>query len=271
VDAILNICRAERIGLVIPTIDDELAVFAGAARQFRANGIHVAVSPQAAIETCNDKWLTWQHLSAKGLPVAPTFLPAEIPAGHAFPLFIKPRTGRGGVGAFAVRNPKELEFFLGYVPDPVVQPFLHGYEFTVDVLSDFDGRVVASVPRERVVIRSGVVDRGRTVRDASLVELGRSVALALGAVGPINVQCRVVDGQPMIFEINPRFSGGIPLTIAAGADFPRALVQMARGRASELTFGDFEDKLWMTSYETSVFVAESSIGFSPKVKIREVA
>jgi carbamoyl-phosphate synthase large subunit len=116
-----------------------------------------------------------------------------------------------------------------------------------------------------------VVDRGRTVRDTSLVELGRSVALALGAVGPINVQCRVVDGRPMIFEINPRFSGGIPLTIAAGADFPRALVLMARGRAPELTFGEFEDKLWMTSYETSVFVAESSIGFSPKVQIREVA
>jgi carbamoyl-phosphate synthase large subunit len=270
-DAVLAICRSEHIGLVVPTIDDELAVFAGAAERFRAQGIRVAVSPVSAIETCNDKHLTWQRLSAKGLPVAPTYLPADIPSDAAFPLFIKPRTGRGGVGAFPVRNRKDLEFFLAYVPDPVVQPFLHGYEFTVDVLSNFEGKVIASVPRERVVIRAGVVDRGRTVRDAGLIDLGRRAAEALGSIGPINVQCRVVDGTPMIFEINPRFSGGIPLTIAAGADFPRALVHLVRGRSLDLEYGQFQSGLWMTSYETSVFVAESSIGFSPKPQIREVA
>ena len=48
-------------------------------------------------------------------------------------------------------------------------------------------------------------------------------AAALRFVGPINIQCRIVDGRPVIFEINPRFSGGIPLTIEAGADFPLML------------------------------------------------
>jgi carbamoyl-phosphate synthase large subunit len=203
--------------------------------------------------------------------VAETFLASALPGELRFPLFIKPRYGRGSVGAFPVRDQGELDFFVGYVPDPVVQPYLNGPEFTIDVLSDFDGRVIASVPRERVVIRAGVVDRGRTVLDPQLVDLGRDVAQALGAVGPINVQCRVVDGRPTIFEINPRFSGGIPLTIAAGADFPRWLVQMARGRRVESRVGQFQDGLWMTSYETSVFVAASSIGFSPVPAIAEVA
>jgi carbamoyl-phosphate synthase large subunit len=66
----------------------------------------------------------------------------------------------------------------------------------------------------------------------------------------------------VIFEINPRFSGGIPLTIAAGADFPAMLVQLARGRRVPPSIGRFQDGLWMTSYETSVFVDASSIGFS---------
>jgi carbamoyl-phosphate synthase large subunit len=58
----------------------------------------------------------------------------------------------------------------------------------------------------------------------------------------------------VIFEINPRFSGGIPLTIAAGADFPRLLVELAVGRPVEPAIGRFTAELWMTSYESSFFV-----------------
>jgi carbamoyl-phosphate synthase large subunit len=270
-DDVLAICRTEHIGLVVPTIDDELQVFAEGAARFAAAGVRVAVSPTAAIATCNDKLCTSQFLAARGLPVVETFLPADLPADRPFPLFIKPRVGRGGVGAFPVQNARELEFFRDYVAEPVLQPFLDGPEFTIDVLSDFDGRVIASVPRQRVVIRAGVVDRGRTVRDGALIELGRASAEALGTVGPINVQCRVVDGEPRIFEVNPRFSGGIPLTIAAGADFPLWLVLLARGRRVDARIGKFQDDLWMTSYETSLFVAASSIGFSTAPAIAEVA
>ena len=192
------------------------------------------------------------------------------PATAAYPLFSKPRYGRGGVGAFPVTSEGQLTFFRDYVTDPVLQPYLNGPEFTIDVLCDFDGEPLSVVPRERVVIRAGVVDRGRTVRDAALIDLGIACARAMRCVGAINIQCRVVDGQPIIFEINPRFSGGIPLTIAAGADFPRMLVQLARGRQVDPVIGRFQDNLWMTSYETSVFVAETSIGFS-SVATRDIS
>ena len=76
------------------------------------------------------------------------------------------------------------------------------------------------------MIRAGVIDRGRTVRDAGADRPGAGVrAGARVPSAPINIQCRIVDGVPVVFEINPRFSGGIPLTIAAGADFPRLLVE----------------------------------------------
>lgn len=263
--AIDRICGDEAIGLVIPTIDDELLLFAEAAPRFASAGVRVSVSGPTTIDACNDKHQTWRALSARGLPVAETYLPADLPASPAFPLFIKPRFGRGSVGAFPVRNERELAFFLQYVADPVLQPYLNGPEFTIDVLSDFSGRVLSVVPRERVVIRAGVVDRGRTVRDELLLTLGARCAEALECVGAINIQCRVVNGQPVIFEINPRFSGGIPLTIAAGADFPHMLVQAARGRDVVPSIGRFRDALWMTSYETSVFVPETAIGFTSVV------
>ncbi len=204
---------------------------------------------------------------------AETFLPAELRAELEFPLFIKPRQGRGGVGAYPVRNRAELDFFLDYVADPVVQTYLDGPEFTIDVLCDFAGEPLSVVPRERVVIRAGVVDRGRTVRDAALIDLGLQVAGALKFVGAVNMQCRVVDGVPIVFEINPRFSGGIPLTIAAGADFPRQLVELAHGRRVLPSIGRFQSDLWMTSYEASVFVPGALIGFSSSTpcSIAEVA
>jgi carbamoyl-phosphate synthase large subunit len=169
-----------------------------------------------------------------------------------------------------VRDAAQLDFVQSYVADPVLQPYLDGPEFTIDVLCDFAGQPLSVVPRERVVIRAGVVDRGRTVRDTTLVDLGVACTRAVPFVGAINIQCRVVDGRPVIFEINPRFSGGIPLTIAAGADFPRLLVELARGNRVAPAIGAFRHNLWMTSYETSVFVAGAAIGFSSAVSSRIV-
>jgi carbamoyl-phosphate synthase large subunit len=264
---VLAISEVEHVGLVVPTIDDELVLFGNALGAFAARGIRVAVSSARTSAICNDKYETCRHLRSRGVSAAAAWLPDELPQASSFPLFIKPRFGRGGVGAYAVHNEREFAFFCEYVKAPVIQEYLAGPEFTIDVCCDFDGQVLSIVPRERVVIRAGVIDRGRTVRDEGLMALGAAVARALPFVGAANVQCRVVGGVPVVFEINPRFSGGIPLTIAAGADFPRMLVELAVGRCVPPAIGHFRDKLWMTSYESSIFLdaaeAEGRRGAAP--------
>lgn len=77
--------------------------------------------------------------------------------------------------------------------------------------------------------------------------------------GAVNIQCRMTGDRPVVFEINPRFSGGILLTIAAGADFPRMLVDLAAGQRVRPAIGEFRDGLWMTSFETAIFVDEARI------------
>ena len=253
-EAISTICEDEGVSLVVPTIDDELESFGAAADSFRARGVTVAVSPESTSRTCRDKLATCTFLRAKGIAAADSMMPDDVPAAPAFPLFIKPRYGRGGVGAFPAHSPRELQFFSSYVEHPVVQESLDGPEFTVDLLCDFEHRPIAIVPRERVVIRAGVIDRGRTVKDQRLVDLAEKTASVLPFAGAANIQCRIVDGRPVVFEINPRFSGGIPLTIAAGADFPRCLIELTLGRAVPPRIGDFQADLWMTNYESSIFV-----------------
>jgi carbamoyl-phosphate synthase large subunit len=274
IDEIRSICRDERVRLVVPTIDDELPVFAAARDRLASDGVTLACSPAASNLLCNDKLATCAHLRASGVPAARSYRGADVSADVQLPLFIKPRTGRGAVGAFAVHTRRELEFFLEYVPDPVVQELLEGPEYTIDVLCGFDARPLAIVPRERVVIRAGVIDRGRTVYDPSLIALARAACDAIPFWGPVNIQCRMRGRDAVIFEINPRFSGGIPLTIQAGADFPQMLVRLALGRRVEPQIGEFRDELWMTSFESAFFLDASSLvrsGFDRRVDIREVA
>ena len=268
------ICALERVRLVVPTIDDELPIFAAARGSFAARGIEVACSDEPANTLCNDKLATCRHLRAAGVAAAVSYGPAELPPQVALPLFIKPRTGRGAVGAFPVRSARELEFFLDYVPDPVLQEYLEGPEFTLDVLCDAKGRPLSIVPRERVVIRAGVIDRGRTVNDPRLIALAQDACRAIRFFGPINIQCRMRGPVPVIFEINPRFSGGIPLTIEAGADFPQMLIRLTLGRTVEPQIGAFRDGLWMTSFESSFFLETASMvrpGFDTRLAMDEVA
>lgn len=258
IDALLDICAAERVGLVVPTIDDELTVFGEARERFRQIGTFAACSSAATAAACNDKYETCARLGALGVPAAKTWLPHELPASTEFPLFIKPRVGRGAVGAHALHNGRDLAYYLGCLEDPIIQEYLSGPEYTIDVLCDQRGRPISIVPRERVVIRSGVIDRGRTVKSRPLMQLAEQVCEAFLFTGALNIQCRMRGSEAAVFEINPRFSGGIDLTIAAGADFPNLLVQMALGRRLMPRLGEFRDDLWICKYETAVFVQGSS-------------
>ncbi|HET7216466.1 MAG TPA: ATP-grasp domain-containing protein, partial [Vicinamibacterales bacterium] len=168
----------------------------------------------------------------------------------------------------------DLAFFVDYVDDPVIQEYLDGPEFTIDVLCDFQGRVLSVVPRERVVIRAGVIDRGRTSNDPRLIDLALACAGAIPFAGAINIQCRVANGRPVVFEINPRFSGGIPLTIAAGADFPRMILDLVAGRQVSPAIGAFTPDFWITSYEASIFLDQDRVNALTQAVpagIREVA
>lgn len=255
-----SICDAEDVNLVVPTIDDELPIFGRSLHRFEQVGIEVAVSSERTSNICNDKYETYLFCARNGIPAPKTQLAEEIDfAGLRYPVYVKPRFGRGSVNVFAVNNETQLRLFLSYVPDAIVQDQLNGTEFTVDVLSDFNGRVLSVVPRERLVIRAGVSDKGVTRKNREVMMFAKQVAEKLQIVGPANIQCKWEGSETSLIEVNPRFSGGIPLTIAAGADFASWLVQLRSGIGVEPHIGDFEDGLAMMSFEESIFAAESDL------------
>ena len=112
IEALLDICRAERIRLVVPTIDDELTAVGEARERFRQVGAFAACSSAATAAACNDKYETCTRLAAHGIPAALTYLPHELPASPVFPMFIKPRVGRGAVGAHVLQDARDMAYFL---------------------------------------------------------------------------------------------------------------------------------------------------------------
>jgi carbamoyl-phosphate synthase large subunit len=111
------------------------------------------------------------------------------------------------------------------------------------------------VPRLRLEVRGGEVSKGRTVKDRAIMAVGRRVVESFGGcIGVITIQCiRTPDGRIRVIEINPRFGGGNPLSIRAGADFPYWILRALCGRESVIRLDGFRDRLDMLRYDESVF------------------
>ncbi|MEZ5284171.1 MAG: ATP-grasp domain-containing protein [Vicinamibacterales bacterium] len=255
IDEVLSIAVAEHVGLVVPTIDDELALRPRRACLCRTRHPRRCRRPRS-------RALRRQVLNACRV-LADSGVPSAASARGCRPTRRSRSSSSRVAGAVAsARTPcgtaASWTSSSTTWRTPSCRPTSTGPSSpSTCCATSAAGRSRWSAPPGRHP--RGLIDRGCTVRDPRLIEMALSCAGALSLVGAVNIQCRVVDGQPMVFEINPRFSGGIPLTIAAGADFPRMLVDLARGRKVRPSIGRFRDRLWMTSFETSVFVDEAHV------------
>jgi carbamoyl-phosphate synthase large subunit len=128
-------------------------------------------------------------------------------------------------------------------------------------LVDFDGKVRSVVPRLRLETRAGEVSKGMTVKHRGIMEATKKVAENLpGALGCLTIQCFLTPAEEIVFiEINPRFGGGFPLSIQAGADFPRWIIEMMLGRKSEIVFDGWQDGVVMLRYDDAVFTTADEL------------
>jgi carbamoyl-phosphate synthase large subunit len=264
VPALLDICRREGVVLVVPTIDPELLPLSCARDQFAAAGVSVAVSHPATVETAFDKVRTAAFFAREAIP-APRLLDLDTALaggnGFGFPAVLKPQFGSGSVGVHVVHDAEELRVLARRVPGPVLQEHVTGTEFTLDVLVAPDGRVACVVPRLRLETRAGEISKGYTVRDGALEAAGRLVAERLpGASGPLTLQCfRRPDGTLAFIEMNPRFGGGFPLALAAGADYPRWLLEWTLGLPSTVDAAGWRGEVAMLRYDEAVFLPREAL------------
>jgi len=256
-EELLRICREENIRLVVPLIDTELELLSENRRIFEERGITLLLSSLELVQIAADKNNTYRFFSEQGIPTPKVLNDEEMSRGeYRFPLLIKPANGSSSQGVTKIRNEKELEFFREYIPNAIVQEYVTGEEYTIDVMVDFQGHIKTIVPRLRIETRAGEVSKGVTRKDRTVISAAEHVVKALpGPVGCITLQCfKQSDGRIVFIEMNPRFGGGIPLSIAAGANFPLWSIQLVQG-ASFKDEPDYEwsDRLTMIRYDEAIF------------------
>ncbi len=228
---IASLVRAATVANVqalICTVAEEYpALHAGQAFLEEAHVRLLLPSLESAV-TCTDKWQFAECLRMAGLNAPATGLGTadDVPG----PWVIKPRFGRGSRDVYYARTLKDLRDAIKACPEPIVQTQIKGREFTVDMLMDPSGALAGGVARWRLETKAGISTKGETFENDEVIHLSSQVLKAVGLIGPANVQGFVTDdGCVVIHEVNPRFSGGLPLSLAAGADLVEEYLRAIMG------------------------------------------
>ncbi|MDP6635054.1 MAG: ATP-grasp domain-containing protein [Phycisphaerae bacterium] len=260
IPSLVNIVKKHDISLVLPMTDIDIRSLARQRARFEAVDCTVMVGNEESIKLCRNKAAFQDSLSGAGLATIRTLTLEEFHSNPFYPCFIKPLRGSASVGTGLLNDDRELKAHLATFGDlMIVQEYVPGQEYTVDVFRGRDGTIHCIVPRLRMVIRSGEIEKGITIRDERIIEDTRKLSGLLGDVwGVFCCQCRCEDsGRPRFFEVNPRFGGGSPLSIEAGANLPRYVLQETLGLPIDKNI-DFKDHLMMLRYDQAVFTVEKN-------------
>ncbi len=266
IDQLLSIVRTRGVYLLVPTVDLDLRLLAEHRPRFERLGCRVLVSDPQVIDTCQDKRRTFGFLKKNGFGTPATMsvrtaLAADRRGELRWPCFLKRWDGYASRGNAVAHSRDELRFHARRIPNAICQEYIEGVEYTCDAYVDFDMRVRCVVPRRRIEVRSGEVSKGQTAKHPAIMGQARRVVELLGAgPGVITLQLFITDDDEVRFtEINPRFGGGVPLSIQAGADFPRWILQELTGKQPRIVFDGFTDGLMMLRYDAEVWLQGSDL------------
>ena len=255
IDSLLSICKEENVDAIIPTIDTELLKLSKHKAEFEELGVKVFISDYDKIKICRDKRYTYEYFTSIGLNSPKTFDDVEN-YNCGFPAFIKPKDGSSSINAYKVDNMEDLKLYASKIENYIIQPFISGKEYTVDIFCDYCGNPVFITPRERIAVRSGEVLKTRICQNDVIIEEMKNLVKDFKPVGQIAVQL-IQDEftkENYYIEINPRFGGGSPLSMKAGANSAEAMIKILNGESLCYVPYSARDNEIYSRYDQSVCV-----------------
>ena len=260
IDRLLEICHEHDIGVVIPTIDTELLVLARNREKFLLAGIDVVLSDECFVMRCRDKRNTLEFFSEMGIRT-----PKAVDKTHpVYPMFAKPYDGSLSVNTHVIRSKDDLTRDILNDPKMLFMEYIdkHNYkEFSVDMYYGRDCYVKGIVPRERIEVRAGEINKGITRKNCIVDYLKQRMDYLPGVRGCICLQLfyRESDHDVLGIEINPRFGGGFPLSYYAKANFADYMLHEYLLDKTIDYSDDWLGNTLMLRYDNDVIVHDSEI------------
>lgn len=246
VERLLAIAADCNARLLIPIMEMEMMALA---RNWPMEAAcRLACAPAESLEICFDKNALAAFLEFNGFPS-----PVSYDRNHvAYPAILKPARGTGSRGVVRLEGPDDLHYHLGKMErDYLIQQWLEGPEYSVDIFTTLDGCFIGGVPRLRIETKGGLATKTTTVREPVLLKEAARLTQLLNLRGPANIQAIRHEGRYFFTDVNPRFGGAYTASIRAGLDGPLFLMNQICG--DPINYTGYRENLNMLRYWTETY------------------
>lgn len=254
INRIMNIINLENPHAILSGPEEEILTLSANKKQIEAKGTIVLCPDHKYVKICSDKIESYYAFKKIGIPVPKIYDMNSV----KFPCIIKPRSGRGSSGVYKVTNEYEFNFYMGKVDDPIIQEYVEGEEYTIDVLADKKGNCLSVVPRLRLNTESGISVKGKTVYDQVIINYAKKLAKKLKLFGPTCIQCIKNEDELKFIEINTRFGGGAVLSLKADPMLVPNLIRIIKGEKPRPS-KRFKEGLIMLRNYSEIYFSENNL------------
>ena len=262
IDTIVGICNKEQINAITTFIDPEIMLLAENRERFAEIGVEVLAPYTETAKLCFDKYEMFKYLREKGIQTAMTWgtfeeVKAALDAGEvSLPVFVKPRTGSGSVGARKVHSLSELKDAFKLDSSLIAQELMTGegcFDLDADVYVDtISHKPVAIFSKRKISTTIGGANKTISFKDNKLFDFAQEALSIFKFNGPIDADFFYKNGEYYLSEVNPRFGGAYLHAYGAGVDFIKMIDRNLRGLENEVQIGNYEEGVVMMMYDSVV-------------------
>lgn len=266
---ILDICKKERIQAVTTLIDPEIMLLAEHRKEFEALGVTVLAPYEETAKLCFNKYEMYQFLTKHQINTVKTYgtygeFYSAYEAGEiSLPVFVKPRTGSGSVGARKIESIELLEQVTGADESLIIQELMTGKDLDADVYVDtISHKPVAMFSKRKLSTTIGGANKTISFKDDALFSFIKEILSVMQFNGPLDMDFFYQDGKYYLSEINPRFGGAYLHAYGAGVDFVKLIAENVKGIENQEIIGNYEEDVVMMMYDSVVIRKKSEIDAS---------
>ena len=243
VSDIARVVKENDVDIILPFVNGAVEIASLCKQQIP--GVFVPVADFSITSRIFDKVEAAKVFKDNDFPIPHTYsiINNEMPA------IVKPRKG-GSSRGIRIFNDVEDLMHLENLDSYIIQEYIeNAKEYTVDCYIDRNGEILCTVPRERIEIMGGEVNRTRTCRIDRLIEMSREVITKLKLTGAVTLQFLndPKDDRYLLMELNPRLGGGVICSIYAGAPITDYILAEAMGK-DPVPCDDWKEGVLMARY-----------------------
>lgn len=262
-DIILDICKKNNITAVLSLIDPELSLLAQHRDDFIKIGTTPIISDYEAIKMSFDKYEFYKYLDNNGIQTIKSYIDKDlffkdVEAGKiSYPVFVKPVTGSASININKVFSNEEIELLFGSDNNLMIQEFIDGIEYGVDVYIDMLSKEMVNIfVKEKIKMRTGETDKSVSVVDNKLFDLIEQFVSKVSFSGVLDIDIFKKDDIYYISEVNPRFGGGYPHAYECGVNIPQMIINNLEGIKNNNECGSYDQNVYMMKFNEVMIIKQ---------------